>query len=59
MNTARTPNTYEVQKWNGVLQWAQKHSKSGSGLEAGALGTSGWAQAKKTGPNQSKSDKPD
>ena len=44
LGPTRSPNTCEVQKWNGVLQWAQKHSKSGSGLEAGALGTSGWAQ---------------
>ena len=44
LGPTRSPNTYEVQKWNGVLQWVKKHSKSGSGLEAGALGTSGWAQ---------------
>ena len=59
LGPTKSLKTCEVQKWNGVLQWINKHSKSGSGLEAGALGTSGWAQAKKTGPNQSKSDKPD
>ena len=44
LGATRSPNTYEVQKWNGVPQWAQKHSKSASSLEAGALSTSGWAQ---------------
>ena len=57
MGLTRSPNTCEVQKWNGVPQWIKKIQKVGVTWKLGPGAQVAGPKAKKTGPNQSRSDK--
>ena len=57
LGPTRSPNTYEVQKWNGVLQWIKTIQKVGVAWKLGPWAHVAGPKAKKTGPNQSRSDK--